>query len=139
MRALVLDTSVAIAWYLPETFRAAARVWQSRLLDGRVRLVVPSLHYWEFGNVLRTYAMRSELEVELAEQIWELHLEAPLEVAEPDRAEVLATALEYGATVYDAVYIALGRSLELPLLTAERTTTPWVVKLGRRIESVLKT
>jgi predicted nucleic acid-binding protein len=139
VRSLVLDTSVAIAWYLPETFRAAARVWQSRLLDGRVRLVVPGLHYWEFGNVLRTYVMRSELDVDLAEQIWALHLEAPLEVAEPERAEVLATALEHGATVYDAVYIALGRSLDLPLLTAERTTTPWVVKLGRRVESVLKT
>ena len=138
MRSLVLDTSVAIAWYLPETFRAAARVWQSRLLDGRVRLVVPGLHYWEFGNVLRTFVMRSELEVDLAEQIWALHLEAPLEVAEPERAEVLATALEYGATVYDAVYIALGRSLDLALLTAERTTTPWVVKLGSRVESVLK-
>ena len=138
MRSLVLDTSVAIAWYLPETFRAAARAWQSRLLDGRVRLVVPGLHYWEFGNVLRTYVMRSELEVDLAEQIWALHLEAPLEVAEPERAEVLGAALEYGATVYDAVYIALGRSLDLPLLTAERTTTPWVVKLGRRVESVLK-
>jgi len=136
VRSLVLDTSVAIAWYLPETFRAAARVWQSRLLDGRVRLVVPGLHYWEFGNVLRTYVMRSELEPDLAEQIWSLHLEAPLEVAEPERAEVLAAALEYGATVYDAVYIALGRSLDLPLLTAERTTTPWVVKLGRRVESV---
>jgi predicted nucleic acid-binding protein len=139
VRSLVLDTSVAIAWYLPETFRAAARVWQSRLLDARVRLVVPGLHYWEFGNVLRTYVMRSELDVDLAEQIWALHLEAPLEVAEPERAEVLATALEHGATVYDAVYIALGRSLDLPLLTAERTTTPWVVKLGRRVESVLKT
>jgi predicted nucleic acid-binding protein len=138
VRSLVLDTSVAIAWYLPETFRAAARAWQSRLLDGRVRLVVPGLHYWEFGNVLRTYVMRSELEVDLAEQIWALHLEAPLEVAEPERSEVLATALEYGATVYDAVYIALGRSLDLPLLTAERTTTPWVVKLGRRVESVRK-
>jgi len=138
VRSLVLDTSVAIAWYLPETFRAAARAWQSRLLDGRVRLLVPGLHYWEFGNVLRTYVMRSELEVDLAEQIWALHLEAPLEVAEPERAEVLATALEYGATVYDAVYIALVRSLDLPLLTAERTTTPWVVKLGRRVESVLR-
>ena len=62
--------------------------------------------------------MRSELEADLAEQIWALHLEAPLEVAEPERAEVLATALEYGATVYDAVYIALGHSLDLPLLTA---------------------
>jgi predicted nucleic acid-binding protein len=138
VRSLVLDTSVAIAWYLPETFRAAARVWQSRLLDGRVRLVVPGLHYWEFGNVLRTYVLRSEMEADLAEQIWALHLEAPLEVVEPERAEVLATALEYGATVYDAVYIALGRSLDLPLLTAERTTTPWVVKLGRRVENVLK-
>jgi len=138
VRSLVLDTSVAIAWYLPETFRAASRAWQTRLLDGRVRLVVPSLHYWEFGNVLRTYVMRSELDVELADQIWALHLEAPLEVAEPERTDVLATAFEYGATVYDAVYIALSRSLDLPLLTAERTTTPWVVKLGRRVESVLK-
>jgi len=133
VRSLVLDTSVAIAWYLPETFRAASRAWQTRLLDGRVRLVVPSLHYWEFGNV-----MRSELDVDLADQIWALHLEAPLEVAEPERTDVLATAFEYGATVYDAVYIALSRSLDLPLLTAERTTTPWVVKLGRRVESVLK-
>jgi predicted nucleic acid-binding protein len=138
VRSLVLDTSVAVAWYLPESFRGAARAWQSRLLDGRVRLVVPSLHYWEFGNVLRTYVMRSELEPDLAEQIWTLHLEAPLEVAEPGRAEVLATALEYGATVYDAVYIALSRSLDLPLLTAERTTTAWVVKLGHRVESVRK-
>jgi predicted nucleic acid-binding protein len=138
VRSLVLDTSVAIAWYLPETFRASARAWQSRLLEGRVRLVVPGLHYWEFANVLRTYVMRSELEADLAGQIWALHLEAPLELAEPERAEVLATALEYGATVYDAVYIALVRSLDLPLLTAERTTTPWVVKLGRRVESVRK-
>jgi predicted nucleic acid-binding protein len=138
VRSLVLDTSVAIAWYLPETFRAAARAWQS-LLDGRVRLVVPGLHYWEPGNALRNYVMRSELEGDLAEQIWALHLEAPLEVAEPERAEVLATALEYGATVYDAVYIALSRSLDLPLLTAERTTTPWVVKLGGRVESVART
>jgi len=46
------------------------------------------------------------------------------------------SSLEYGATVYDAVYIALSRSLDLPLLTAERTTAPWVVKLGRRVESV---
>lgn len=138
MRALVLDTSVAIAWYLPESFRAAARAWQARMLDGRVRLVVPGLHYWEFANVLRTYVVRSEIETDLAEQIWALHLEAPLDVMEPERSQVLATALEYAATAYDAVYIALSRSLEMPLLTAERTTTPWVVKLGAGVESVRK-
>jgi len=43
MKSLVLDTNVAVAWYLPEDFSAAARRWQSRLLDNEVRLVVPSL------------------------------------------------------------------------------------------------
>lgn len=136
MKALILDTSVASAWYLPESFRDAARNWQSRLLEGRVRLVVPGLHYWEFGNVLRTYVRRSELEPELAREIYSLHLEAPLELAEPERGDVFRTALEYDATVYDAVYVALSRALDLPLLTAERTTKPWVVKLGRKVVSV---
>ncbi len=136
MRSFVLDTSVAIAWYLPESFRDAARSWQKRLLEGHVRFVVPGLHYWEFGNVLRTYVRRSELDAGLAREIYSLHLEAPLEGAEPDRAAVFATALAFEATVYDAVYITLSRALEVPLLTAERTTSPWVVKLGRNVVSV---
>ncbi len=134
--AAVLDTSVAIAWYLPETFAVPARRWQRKMLDGQTRLIVPSLHYWEFGNVLRSYVRRRELSVEMAEEIYSLHLDAPLEVAEPDRAKVLARALEYQATTYDAVYIELALSLDMPLVTAERTTTPWVVKLGRRVSAV---
>jgi predicted nucleic acid-binding protein len=49
----VLDTSVAIAWYLPEVFADSARAWQGRMLEERLRFVVPTLHYWEFANVLR--------------------------------------------------------------------------------------
>ena len=96
---------------------------------------MPGLHYWEFGNVLRTYVRRLEIEAELAWRYTRLHLEASLDSAEPDRAALLTTD---AATVYDAVHIALSRGLELPLLTAERTTTPWVVKLGRDVLSVRK-
>ena len=137
MRTLVLDTSVAVAWYLPEQFTAAARRWQQEMLQGKVTLLVPSLHYWEFANVLRTYVRRDELGVELAREIYELHVGAPLETVEPERLAVLETALEYGATAYDAVYLALSLSRDIPLLTAERTTVPWVVKMGDRIISVL--
>ncbi len=136
MRTFVLDTSVAAAWYLPEAFAAAARRWQTRLLEGRARLVVPSLHYWELANVLRTYVRRSELAADLAAEIYSLHLEAPLEVVEPERGEVLRTALELDATAYDAVFIAVSRALGAPLLTAERRTTPWTVKLGRLVQHV---
>lgn len=136
MSARVLDTSVAVAWYLPEEFSESARRWQARLLAGRCRLVVPSLHYWELANVLRTYVRRGELEADLASEIYSLHLEAPLECDEPEKALVLETALDFEATAYDAVFIALARTLEVPLLTAERTTTPWVVRLGELVERV---
>ena len=69
MKTLVLDTSVAMAWYLPESFAAEARRWQQRLLDGQIELVVPGLHYWEAANVLRTLVTRGEIEAELASEI----------------------------------------------------------------------
>jgi predicted nucleic acid-binding protein len=133
----VLDTAVAVAWYLPQSFSEAARRWQTRLLRDELGLCVPSLHYWEFANVLRTYVRRSELEQKLAEEIYSLHLEAPLTTVEPDRLQTLARAFEYGATVYDATYITLCLSLDAPLVTAEKTTTPWVVKLGDRVRSIV--
>lgn len=136
MSTYVLDTSVTVAWYLEEVFSQAARSWQERLLKGRAELIVPSLHYWEFGNVLRTLVLRRELSAELAVQIFDLHLDAPLVTVEPDRGRVLDVALEYGASAYDAVYISLALSRDVPLVTAERTTTPWVVKLGELVEPV---
>lgn len=136
MNAYVLDTSVAVAWYLEEVFSASARVWQERLLSGKVVFVVPSLHYWEFANVLRTLVQRRELPETLAREIYELHMDAPLERVEPEEKGVLDIALQYGATAYDAVYISLCLSKDIPLITAEKTTTAWVTKLRDRIESV---
>jgi predicted nucleic acid-binding protein len=133
---IVLDTSVALAWYLNEAFSPAARQWQEKILAGTVHAMVPSLHYQEFANVLRTAVRRNEIEAPLAEDIFLLHLDAPLDVVEPLRQVLLATALKFDCTVYDGTYIALADTHECILLTAERTTTPWVVKLGKRAVSL---
>ena len=74
----ILDTSVAIAWYLPEAFSSEAKRWQRLLLDGKAELYVPSLQYWEFANVLRTYVRRRTLDADTAGEIYALHLEAPV-------------------------------------------------------------
>ena len=132
MSGFVLDTSVAIAWYLPESFTPEALRWQTRLLTGDDRFVVPRLHYWEMANVLRTSVQRGRLTDSLARDVWALHLDAPLEIVEPATGDVLARALELGATAYDAVFVELALSLDLSLLTAERASRPWVAKLGRR-------
>ena len=136
MNTYVIDTSVTVAWYLVEAFSSAARSWQDQLLAGKIRILVPAFHYWEFANVLRTLVVRGAIDARLATDILDLHLDAPLEEAEPDRRVVLQTALDYGATAYDAVFIALSVANEAPLITAERTTTGWVTKLGRLIEPV---
>jgi predicted nucleic acid-binding protein len=136
MNTYVLDTSVAVGWYLDEAFSPSARTWQEKMMKGKIVLLVPSLHYWEFANVLRTLVQRREIPEPLAREVYELHLDAPLEKAEPDEKQVLDVAFEYGATAYDAVYISLSLSRGVPLITAERTTTSWVVKMGEQIESV---
>ncbi|MGE5238064.1 MAG: type II toxin-antitoxin system VapC family toxin [Chloroflexota bacterium] len=136
MNVYVLDTSVAVAWYLDESFSVSARTWQERLLRGSITLVVPSLHYWEFANVLRTLVHRRELAASLAREIYDLHIDAPLEKAEPDEGKVLDVALEYNATAYDSVYLALCIARDISLVTAEKTTTPWVAKFRDRISLV---
>ncbi len=136
MNTYVLDTSVAVAWYLEEAFSPSARAWQERVMKGKIILIIPSLHYWEFANVLRTLVLRREMSEPLAREIYELHMDAPLQIAEPDERKILDVAFEYGATAYDAVYIALSLTRGVQLITAERTTTPWVVKLGDQIEPV---
>jgi predicted nucleic acid-binding protein len=107
------------------------------MLAERVDFVVPILHYWEFANVLRSHVRGKALEARLAEDIWALHLDAPLEIVEPPVEAVFAIAIEHGTTAYDAVYIALATHLDVPFLTAERPSTPWVKGLGKRVQTIL--
>lgn len=123
---------MTVAWYLNEPFSKGARDWQDRILAGKVHARVPSLHYLEFANVLRTYVQRREMARALAEDIYALHLDAPLDVVEPPRAALLGAALEFGSTTYDAAFIVLAQTYECSLVTAERSTTPWVVRLADR-------
>ena len=136
MKSYILDTSVAVAWYLPEVFSDAARHWQKLLLENKLSIYVPSLHYLEFANVLRTYVKRNELDEYMAKEIYDLHLNAPLKVLDLTLSEILNNALEYNSTTYDAAYISLSKTYEYPLITAEKTTTPWAVKLGNLVEFV---
>jgi len=131
MKTYVLDASVALAWYLPETFSQEARRWRDHCLEGEARFIAPGLHYWEVANVLRTYTRRGELTEVLAHEIYGLHRKAPISIVEPSADKVLKIAFQYGASVYDAVYITVALENQATLLTGERTTSPWVVKLGK--------
>jgi predicted nucleic acid-binding protein len=132
----VLDTSVALAWYMPESFSPSARIWQQRFQKGEVNFIVPALHSLEFANVLRTYTRRGELDGTLARDIYRTHMSAPLTWVEHPRDNILDVAFTYETTTYDACFISLALTNKVPVLTAEKTTTPWVVKLGKLAEVI---
>lgn len=136
MSCYILDTSVAIAWYIDEVFSDTARHYQSQLIKNQDRFYVPNLHYWEFANVLRTLVLKKILSPETAENIYALHLQAPLNIIEPDRENILETALTYQATTYDAVFIQLSVATGFPLLTTEKKARGWVSKMGDQAVTV---
>ncbi len=138
MKAYLIDTSVLIAWYLPERFSAEAREWQQRFMNGLIELYVPRLHYYEFTNVLRTYVKRGELEVLLARDILETHLSASLIVLDPNPLEILKIALEYDMTAYDAAFVVPAIERKIPLITAERPSTNWVKRLNSHVLSIVR-
>ena len=131
MKSLVLDTSVAVAWFLPEAFSSEAREWRMRMMEKEVEFYVPNLHFFEFGNVLRKYVLFRDISEKAAQEIYLLHLESPLKKITPNNSELLKTSLKYNSTIYDAVYISVALDLQAPLLTAERATREWVAKLGK--------
>jgi predicted nucleic acid-binding protein len=104
------------------------------MLAGDAVLIAPAMHFWEVANVLRTYVLRGELTPPEAQVFYTTHLRAPIYPIEPWSDNILSLALEYQTTAYDAVYIALALAHNIPILTAERATTPWVAKLGRLAE-----
>ncbi len=131
MKSFVLDTSVAVAWFLPEIFSSEAREWRSRMIKKDVEFFVPNLHFYEFGNVLRKYILFRDISEEIAREIFLLHLESPLKIITPDIPKLLEISLKYNSTIYDAVYISIALELQAPLLTAEKSTKEWIAKLGK--------
>lgn len=118
MKKFVVDASVAIKWFVPETHSAAA----GRLLESEPILAAPDLIVPELGNTLWKKVRRGEISSEEAAEILatfgtigvELYPCSPLLVS----AFELAVALD--RTVYDSLYLALAVALDCPLITADR-------------------
>ena len=88
------------------------------LQDGRA--CAPALWELELTNVLRTACLRQRLTAQQAQATLAQIVSLPVDV---DRqavpaSELLALALRFGLSTYDAAYLELALRLQLPLATA---------------------
>jgi len=115
----VVDTSVAVKWFLPETHSELALT----LFKPKYRLKVPDLFWLEIADVFRSHAVRRILSRAEAESAWRLCVQADLltKSTDPSVAErALELALETGTRVYDCLFLSMALGEECPLVTADR-------------------
>ncbi len=115
----VLDNSVVAGWFLEDQATPYTDAIAARLEEDRA--VVPALWQLEFANVLRTACTRNRIAAAQAQQVIEQICSLPIEIDRdtPGPAELLALALRYDLSSYDAAYLELALRLQLPIATKD--------------------
>lgn len=115
----VLDNSVVSGWFIGNQATPYGDAIAVRLQDDRA--VVPALWELEFSNVLRTACLRKVMTAQAAQVVIAQIVSLPIDVdrhAVPP-GELLALALRFGLTTYDAACLELALRLQLPIATLD--------------------
>lgn len=117
----VLDNSVVSGWFLENHATAYTEAVAQRLRDDRAH--VPALWELEFTNVLRTACIRQRLDAQRAQAIVAQIGALPISVDRHPvaRSEMLALALRFGLSSYDAAYLELALRMQCPVATQDET------------------
>ena len=117
MTPLVIDASIAVKWFIPESHSINAL----RLLDTGCELLAPDLVFAEFGNVLWKKWMRKELEPEVISpmltDLTRMRLRIAPTAALADKAADIA--ITYRRSFYDSIYLALAVTTQGRMVTAD--------------------
>jgi predicted nucleic acid-binding protein len=119
--AFVVDSSIALAWLLPDEGGSAADALADRLETQRA--VAPSIWLLEVGNALLTARRRERITDDVVDQLLDVLAVLPVEIdVEPATRTlpaVVALARRHRLTTYDAAYLELAQRRALPLATLD--------------------
>lgn len=117
--AALLDTSVAIKWFVPEEDSERAADLQQAHLRDDLQLHAPDVLLMESANALRYAGLSEERILQDLETFSALGVDIiPFSMGVLNSA--VSLSLEHDLAVYDSYFLALAQALEMPLITADR-------------------
>ncbi len=125
----VVDSSVALKWFLLEEGRDQALSLLEEMLTGPSGFAVPELFYFELVHVFhRSIPDPSPLQIELLRQVLVLGIQRF--VMTPQLLDEIRGLQRLGLSGYDAAYVALAKLLEGRWVTFDRKAHDRIAHLG---------
>ncbi len=120
-RPLVVDTSVAVKFYVVEEGHDDALEILDAADEGKAELIAPSTILAEGFNAIRRQERRGLLDAEDARNAWDDLLHAPIYTYAPEDLIERAAELHFesGASIYDALFLALAEESNTVMVTAD--------------------
>lgn len=118
-RDALLDTSVAVKWFVAEEDSGKALDLQQAHLRDDLQLHASDILLLESANALRYAGLSEERILQDLETFSALGVEIiPFSIDVLNSA--VSLSLEHDLAVYDAYFLALAQAMEIPLITADR-------------------
>ncbi len=118
----MVDASVVLKWQLDDEHDVdhALALRDDFLIAERLELDAPVLLAYELTNAIRSAAVRARLAPEMAEAALGNLLACGIGLHAPVPERILALALRFDISGYDAAYVAVAEELGAELWTADR-------------------
>ena len=117
---LVLDASVIVKWFCEEEYTDIALRLRDRFFVGELTIVVPELMFYEVSNAMRYNGVLSMSEkLGVIDDLFSIGFDV-VTASEEILSGAMNSALETNTTIYDNIYLAVGRSKRCRLITADK-------------------
>ncbi len=137
----VIDSSIALAWALPDETSKEAERFLSRI-SIRSILWVPALWWYEMANALLMAQRRKRLTEAERIRLMELYRKLPIRTDVMLDSDIMlrfhTLAVEYNLSAYDAAYLELAERRGLGLATVDRPLRLAAQRAGIKVTSPAK-
>ena len=118
---IVVDASVWVSRFLPEdAFHRASRAWLTETTTAAVALIAPTIMLAEVSGAIARRTGNDQLGYQIVQQIRQLPTLQLISVDDALGQLAAQTASTYRLRGADAVYLAVARRLQVPLVSWDR-------------------